>query len=129
MARTAFNSSVAYRSVVAYGPVREVTDPAELVASLALLVDAVLPGRSAEVREPNDRELALTKVVALELEEASAKVSEGPTEDEPEDLASEVWAGDVTAALTYLDAVPATDGAMAAGTIPLPPSVRGLLGW
>lgn len=127
VARTGFHSSVIYRSVVAYGPVREVLDDAERLSSLDLLVDTLLPGRTSEVRRPNERELALTAVIAMQIEEASAKVSEGPTEDEPEDLDSPVWAGDVTAALVYRAAVPATDGAMAAGPLDVPPSVRALL--
>jgi nitroimidazol reductase NimA-like FMN-containing flavoprotein (pyridoxamine 5'-phosphate oxidase superfamily) len=127
VARTAFNSSVAYRSVVAWGPVREVVDDPERRDSLDWLVDAVLPGRSSEVRAPNERELALTRVVALEIEEAAAKLSAGPTDDEPEDLAAAVWAGDVCAELLYTRAVPATDGAMAAGGIAVPPSVAALL--
>ena len=72
--------------------------------ALDALVEAVLPGRSLEIRRPNAPELALTTVVALTIEEASAKVSEGPTDDEPEDVATEVWAGDVPAALVYGDA-------------------------
>ena len=124
VARTGFHSSVIYRSVVAYGPVRVVSDPAERERALDVLVDAVLPGRSAEVRRPNDRELALTAVNALTIDEASAKISEGPTDDEPEDVDSAVWAGDVPASLVYGAPVGATDGAMARGSIPVPPSVR-----
>jgi len=127
VARTGFHSSVTYRCVVAYGPVRAVGGD-ELERSLDLLVDQVLPGRSAEVRRPNERELALTAVVALEIHEASAKISEGPTEDEPEDVASKVWAGDVVARVAWGPVVPALDGAMASGDIEVPPSVMRLLG-
>jgi uncharacterized protein len=127
VARTGFHSSVIYHSVVAYGAVRDVVDPAEQLSSLDLLVDTLLPGRTAEVRRPNDRELALTGVLALQIDEASAKVSEGPTDDDPEDVDAPVWAGDVPAALRYLAAVPATNGAMASGTVEVPASVRALL--
>ena len=67
-------------------------------------------------------------MVALRIDEASAKVSEGPTEDEPDDVASAVWAGDVPAAMFYGEPVGARDGAMADGSVPVPPSIRALLG-
>jgi nitroimidazol reductase NimA-like FMN-containing flavoprotein (pyridoxamine 5'-phosphate oxidase superfamily) len=127
VARTGFHSSVTYRSVVAFGAVRALDDPREREEALDALVEAILPGRAAEMRQPNARELALTSVVVLSIDEASAKVSEGPTEDEQEDLDSEVWAGDVPASLVYSDPVAANDGAMARGAIPVPPSVRALL--
>jgi hypothetical protein len=127
VARTAFESSVTYRSAVVFGSATLVDDPDEKLRALDVLTDAVLPGRTAEIRRPNDRELALTTVVALSIVEASAKVSAGPTDDEPEDKASDVWAGDVPAALAYLPPVPATDGALASGTIAVPASVRALL--
>jgi len=128
VARTGFHSSVIYRSVVAFGPVRLVEGTAERERALDALVEAILPGRSREIRQPNASELALTTVVALSIVEASAKVSEGPTEDEPADVASSVWAGDVPCVVVYGDPVGATDGAMAGGTVPVPPSVRALLG-
>jgi len=126
VARTGFHSSVIYRSVVVFGPVRVVDDPSERERTLDVLVDAVLPGRAAEVRRPNDRELALTAVLAMTIEEASAKISEGPTDDDPEDIDSPVWAGDVPASLVYGEPIGATDGAMARGSIPVPASVRAL---
>lgn len=127
VARTGFHSSVTFRSVVAFGPARVVSDVDERTCALDALVEAVLPGRTAEIRPPNDRELALTSVVAMAIEEASAKVSEGPTEDDPEDVASGVWAGDVPARLVYGEPIGAADGAMADGTVPVPPSIRRLL--
>ena len=66
-------------------------------------------------------------MLSLTIEEASAKLSDGPTEDEPDDMATPVWAGDVPASLVYLEPVDATDGAMASGEVPVPPSVRALL--
>jgi uncharacterized protein len=127
VARTGFESSVIYRSVVAFGPVRRLDGEDEHGVALDAMVEANLPGRSLEIRRPNPKELSLTTVVALAIDEASAKISEGPTEDEPEDLASAVWAGDVPASLVYGTPVGATDGAMAAGDIPIPPSIRALL--
>lgn len=128
VARTGFHSSVTYRSVVALGPVTLLEGPADRERALDALVEAILPGRSAEIRRPNDTELSLTTVVALRIDEASAKVSEGPTEDEPDDVASAVWAGDVPAAMFYGEPVGARDGAMADGSVPVPPSIRALLG-
>ena len=128
VARTGFHSSVAYRSAVVFGPAHLVEDARGRAVALDLLVEAVLPGRSAEIRQPNETELALTTVVALTIEEASAKVSVGPTDDEPDDVASPVWAGDVPARLVYGEPVGALDGAMADGSVPLPASVRALLG-
>ena len=126
VARTGFHSSVIYRSVVAFGTVRAVDDPTECAHALDALVEASIPGRGAEIRQPNDRELALTTIVALRIDEASAKVSEGPTEDEPEDMDAPVWAGDVPATVVYGTPVGAADGAMARGEIEVPPSVRAL---
>jgi hypothetical protein len=128
VARTGFHSSVAYRSVVAFGPVRLLKDPAARARALDALVEAILPGRAGEIRRPNASELALTTVVALTIDEASAKVSEGPTEDEPDDVASAVWAGDVPAAVVYGEPLGARDGAMADGSVDVPASVRRLLG-
>jgi uncharacterized protein len=127
VARTGFQSSVIYRSVVAFGPVRLLEDDEERERALDAMVEAILPGRSLEIRRPNATELALTTVVSLSIEEASAKVSVGPTEDAPEDVASPVWAGDVPAALVYSTPVGAADGAMADGGVPIPPSIRALL--
>ncbi len=128
VARTGFHSSVTYRSAVAFGPARLVEDRAERERALDLLVETILPGRVAEVRRPSATELALTSVVALEVLEASAKLSEGPTDDEPADVESPVWAGDVPCAVVYGEPVPATDGAMAAGGVAVPPSVLALVG-
>jgi uncharacterized protein len=127
VARTGFESSVIYRSAVTFGPVRLLEGADEREAALDAMVEAVLPGRSLEIRRPTAKELALTTVVALRIDEASAKISEGPTDDEPEDLASSVWAGDVPASLVYGTPVGATDGAMAAGDIAIPRSIRALL--
>jgi len=107
--------------------VHEVTEPADRARALDALVEATLPGRTGEIRQPNATELALTTVVALTIEEASAKVSVGPTEDADEDVTSPVWAGDVPCAVVYGAPEGATDGAMASGQVPVPQSVLRLL--
>ena len=127
LARSGFESSIAYRSAVIVGATREVSDPAEKRQVLEGFVEAVLPGRGSEVRAMNAREESLTQVVAISIDEASAKISEGPTSDEPEDAALPIWAGSVPARVIYDAPVPFTDGAMERGDIPLSPAVRRLL--
>ncbi len=127
LARSGFESSIAYRSVVVVGATRSVEDEAERARVLDLFVDTVLPGRASEVRPMTPKETRLTLVVALSIDEASAKVSQGPTEDDPEDQELPIWSGTVPARLSFDEPVPSRDGAMATGTVPLPASVRRLL--
>ncbi|MFZ1062700.1 MAG: pyridoxamine 5'-phosphate oxidase family protein [Acidimicrobiales bacterium] len=127
LARSGFESSIAYRSVVVVGTTAEVRDPAEKARVLDLFVDAVLPGRAREVRPLSDQEARLTLVVRLSIDEASAKISQGPTDDDVEDQALPIWSGTVPAHLRFDDPVPSADGAMATGDIALPESVRRLL--
>ncbi len=93
LARSAFNHSMNYRSVVVYGRLREVTDPGESAAAQRALVDHVVPGRAAQVRPADPAELRQTAILALDLSEASAKVRTGPPVDDEADLSLEVWAG------------------------------------
>jgi uncharacterized protein len=94
LARTAFHHSVNFRSVVVFGRASLVTDPVVKRTALDALVDKVEPGRSAQCRPPNDKELAATSVVAMSLAEASAKIRTGPPlPDDPEDVALPYWAG------------------------------------
>jgi nitroimidazol reductase NimA-like FMN-containing flavoprotein (pyridoxamine 5'-phosphate oxidase superfamily) len=124
LARSVFNHTMRYRSVAVFGHPVEVEDPAAKLSALHHLVEHVLPGRAAEARPPNGRELALTTVLRMPIEEASAKVEEGPPDDDPADRALAVWAGVVPAALSWGDPVadPPSD------PDDLPPSVRRLLG-
>ncbi len=93
LARSAFHHSMNYRSVVVYGRAREVTDPTEKFDAQRALVEHVVRGRAADARLPNQRELDQTTILAISLDEASAKVRTGPPKDEKEDLALPVWAG------------------------------------
>lgn len=93
LARAAFSHSVNYRSVVIHGTVEEITEPAAKLAALEALVNKVAPGRWAEVRHPSVPELALTRVVALSLDRAAAKIRQGPPVDSASDRALDVWAG------------------------------------
>jgi uncharacterized protein len=93
LARSAFHHSINYRSVVILGRARLVTDPQEKLAALHLFTNHILPGRWEEVRPPNEQELKATTVLALPLNEVSAKVRTGPPVDDEEDYALPVWAG------------------------------------
>jgi len=93
LARSAFHHSVNYRSVVILGKARVVSDPAEKMAALRIFTNHVLKGRWDDVRQPNEQELKATTVLALPLEEVSAKVRTGGPVDDEEDYALPVWAG------------------------------------
>ncbi len=93
LARSTFNHSFNYRSVVVFGPATEVTDPAEKAHGLEVIVERMLPGRSHEARAPSESELRQTRVVRLSITEASAKVRTGPASDQPEDVDLPIWAG------------------------------------
>jgi uncharacterized protein len=127
LARSGFESSIAYRSAVVIGTASEITDDAEKSRVLNLFVDRVLPGRGIEVRPLNDQERRLTMVVAVSIDEASAKISAGPTDDEPEDQELAIWSGTVPARLVFGAPLPDTNGAMTNGDIAVPASVKTLL--
>jgi len=93
LSRSAFGHSMNYRSVMVYGVPREVTDADEKWEAQRALVEHVVPGRSADARMPDDKELRQTTILALPLDEASAKVRTGPPLDDDEDLELPVWAG------------------------------------
>jgi uncharacterized protein len=93
LARAQFHHSVNYRSVVAYGSPRLVTDPVEKRAALAAIVEKVAAGRAGDSRPPTDKELAATAVLALPLTELSVKRRAGGPLDEPADYALPHWAG------------------------------------
>jgi nitroimidazol reductase NimA-like FMN-containing flavoprotein (pyridoxamine 5'-phosphate oxidase superfamily) len=93
LARSAFHHSMNYRSVVVFGRANVVDEREEKLAALLALSEHMIPGRWADVREPNERELQLTTVLSLPLAEASAKVRTGPPLDDEEDYELDVWAG------------------------------------
>jgi len=93
LARSIFNHSMNYRSVVVLGTARAVTDPAEKLDALHLLSEHILPGRWVESRQPNEKELKATSVLRLPITEFSAKVRQGPPMDDEEDLSFPTWAG------------------------------------
>lgn len=95
LARSAFHHSMNYRSVVVFGTASVVTDPTEKVQALRAFSEHVLPGRWADVREPNEVELKQTLVLSIPLSEASAKIRTGPPVDEESDYDLPVWAGEL----------------------------------
>ena len=123
LARSGFNSSADYRSVVVVGVARAVTGD-EKARALDRFLDVLAPGRSAEVRPMTEKELRQTAVVALSLDEASAKVRDAGLGEDPGDETWPVWAGTIPVRLAFGDPVPAAD--LPAG-IDLPENVRALL--
>jgi len=93
LARTSPHHSMNYRSAVAYGRAREVTEPDELRAAARAITRHVLPGREDEAAEPGDEDWRETLILAMPIEEASAKVRTGPPQDDQADLGLDVWAG------------------------------------
>jgi nitroimidazol reductase NimA-like FMN-containing flavoprotein (pyridoxamine 5'-phosphate oxidase superfamily) len=93
LARSIFNHSMNYRSVVVLGTAVAVLDANEKLEALKLLSEHILPGRWMESRQPNERELKQTSVLRLPIEEFSAKVRQGPPIDDEEDYAFPAWAG------------------------------------
>lgn len=98
LARSGFHSSINYRSVMALGTARPVTEPRAKLEALEAFSERLTPGRWAELRPPTDRELKVTTVMSLDLEEAVAKVRTGPPKDDAEDHDLDVWAGVVPVA-------------------------------
>ncbi|WP_405852333.1 pyridoxamine 5'-phosphate oxidase family protein [Streptomyces sp. NBC_00090] len=109
LARSAFHHSLNYRSVVVHGTAHQVTDPEELRTALDALVDHVVPGRSADSRPANAKELAATAVIRLDLDEVSAKLRTGGPNDDDEDLGLPHWSGVVPVRQVYDTPVPADD--------------------
>ncbi len=93
LARSIFNHSMNYRSVVVLGKATLVDDPAEKLAALKLLSEHIIPGRWDDVRQPNEREMKATSVLRVPIEEFSAKVRQGPAVDDAEDMSFPTWAG------------------------------------
>lgn len=105
LARSIFNHSMNYRSVVILGTATAVTDPAEKREALRLLSEHILPGRWAESRLPNERELKATTALRLPIQEFSAKVRQGPPIDDAEDYSFRTWAGVLPLAIVPGDPV------------------------
>ncbi len=93
MARSGFHHSANYRSVMAYGKAKPLKTSTEKDAALKVMMEGLFPGRWDEIRPTTDQELKATTVVAMTIDQASAKVRTGPAVDDDEDYALPVWAG------------------------------------
>jgi uncharacterized protein len=120
LARSLFNHSANYRSVMVLGQATEVEDATEKSAALQVISEHIIPGRWEEARAPNAKELRATTVLRLDLQESSAKIRTGPPVDDEEDLGLPVWAGVIP--LTVHAGEPRRDPLVAEG-VPLPRSV------
>ena len=105
LARSIFNQSMNYRSVVILGTATLVDDPEEKLEALRLLSEHILPGRWEDSRQPNERELKQTSVLRVPIEEFSAKVRIGPPVDDEEDYSFPTWAGVVPLEMKAGDAI------------------------
>jgi nitroimidazol reductase NimA-like FMN-containing flavoprotein (pyridoxamine 5'-phosphate oxidase superfamily) len=122
LARSAFEHSANYESAVLLGSFRLVEDPDERLAAFEAFTEKVLPGRWAEVRGPNRKELKATQILALAIDEAAAKTRTGPpSDDDSEDAALDTWAGVLPVTTTYGE--PEASPGLRPG-IPLAASVR-----
>jgi nitroimidazol reductase NimA-like FMN-containing flavoprotein (pyridoxamine 5'-phosphate oxidase superfamily) len=122
VARSAFESSLHYRSAVLFGRCSPLP-PEERAEALDLITEGLLPGRTAEIRRPTARELAATLVMSFPIERWSVKISEGWPDDPPEDVAGPAWAGVIPLRTAYGEPRPAPD---LSTEIALPESVRRL---
>jgi hypothetical protein len=116
LARSAFHHSMNYRSVVVFGTASVVEEAAEKFEALRAFTEHVIPGRWAEVRQPDEGELKKTLVLKLSLSEAAAKVRTGPPIDDETDYALPVWAGEIPLGLAA--ATPLPDPRLAPGCEP-----------
>jgi len=105
LARSVFNHSMNYRSVVILGTATLVDDPAEKLAALRALSEHIIPGRWDDARQPNEKELKATSVLRLPIDEFSAKVRSGPAVDDEEDYAFPTWAGVIPLEMTVGTAI------------------------
>ena len=93
LARSAFHHSVNFRSAMIFGKAEKITDPETKVERLKTMVDILFPGRWEALRAMTDQEVKATAVLRMPIEEASAKIRNGPPKDDEEDYALPIWAG------------------------------------
>ena len=109
LARSAFHSSMNYRSVMAFGVAEAVTDPDDKSRGLDALTDHLLPGRRADLRDSTRKELNATTLLRLPLERFSVKTRNGPPDDPAGEIQVPIWAGIVPLSLQAGDPIPAPD--------------------
>jgi uncharacterized protein len=106
VARSAFHTSINYRSVVVLGKARHVTDLNEKREALRLFTNHVIAGRWEQAKQPTEQELKATSVLALPLDEVSAKVRTGPPIDDEEDYALPIWGGVIPVMQSFGEPIP-----------------------
>lgn len=106
LSRSAFDHSMNYRSVVAFGTAKKIIDPIEKIESLRVIAEHLIPGRWAEVRGPSEKDLKATTVLEFLIEEVSSKVRSGPPLDDENDYGFPVWAGVLPLELRSRPAIP-----------------------
>jgi hypothetical protein len=116
LARSAFHTSINYRSVVVLGKARLVSDVIEKWQALRSFTNHVIDGRWEQAKQPNEQELKATSVLSLPLDEVSAKIRTGPPIDDEEDYALPVWGGVVPVVQTLGEPLP--DGRVLEGILP-----------
>lgn len=116
LARSAFHTSINYRSVVVLGKARLVTDVIEKWQALRSFTNHVIDGRWEQAKQPNEQELKATSVLSLPLEEVSAKIRTGPPADDEEDYALPVWGGVIPVVQSLGEPLP--DGRVLEGILP-----------
>jgi uncharacterized protein len=113
LARSAFHHSMNYRSVMAFGTARKIAEPAQKTRALRIISEHLIRGRWSDVRTPSEKELKATAVLEFTIEEASAKIRQGPPIDDEDDYRRPVWAGVLPLSLQAKSPVP--DSRLAAG--------------
>ena len=121
LARSAFNSSMHYRSVMVFGCAEAVTDPGRKERGLNILTDHLAPGRLADVRPSTRKELNATTLLTLPIRDFTVKVSNGPPDDPAADVKAPIWAGVIPLSLQAGPPQPAPD---MDPSIPLPPYLQ-----
>ena len=118
LARSAFHHSINYRSVVALGTARAITQPGQKTRALRVISEHLLAGRWDDVRGPTRQELSATSVLEFSIAEASAKIRRGPPKDDEEDYGLDIWAGVLP--LSVQPGVPVPDPRLKAGVETVP---------
>jgi hypothetical protein len=106
LSRSAFDHSMNYRCVVAFGTARKVADPEQKIKSLRVISEHLIADRWEDVREPSEKELKATTVLEFSIEEASSKVRGGPPLDDESDYGLRVWAGVLPLEMRSLPPIP-----------------------
>ena len=101
LARSSFNSSMEYRSVTVFGTPHLVEGSEAKLQAMRIISEHTMPGRWDELREPHDREIKMTGVIALEIDTASAKIADNGVDDEDDDYEIPVWAGVLPITLSF----------------------------